>query len=369
MARGAVIVILSDGWERGEPGAGRARDGAAGAARVPDRVGQPARRRPRGFVPRAGGMAAALPHVDALVCGHSARGARRGRRRDRAPSATAAELERCAGAEDEEPWASATPVPAARSRCRAATARAEERRRPGWTCSRSKALHLPGLRAPRRAAAPGRRPAAGVLRPRGPQRADRPPGAQASSRRRAVADEAYRAVFLRVHPTGQDGAEPDDRGRRQRGRATRSSSPTSSGCRRSTSRSCPPTRTASAPATGSTRARPTARRRRSPARPRRSAPRRSCSRARRWRPAPTSCGGTTARSSARGRRAHDRRHRALRPRLRRAAARRRGRARRADRLPDDVGSIGTSRSAPSNGDADRPHRQGAAPRPRRATTS
>ena len=46
-----------------------------------------------------------------------------------------------------------------------------------------------------------------------------------------MADEAYRAVFLRVHPTGQDGAQPDHRGRRQRGASTRSSSPTSSASR------------------------------------------------------------------------------------------------------------------------------------------
>ena len=45
MARGAVVVILSDGWERGDPDARRPRDGAPGAARAPDRVGQPARER------------------------------------------------------------------------------------------------------------------------------------------------------------------------------------------------------------------------------------------------------------------------------------------------------------------------------------
>ena len=37
-------------------------------------------------------------------------------------------------------------------------------------------------------------------------------------RRRNVADEAYRAVFLRVHPTGEDGAQPHDPRRRQRAR-------------------------------------------------------------------------------------------------------------------------------------------------------
>ena len=66
-----------------------------------------------------------------------------------------------------------------------------------------------------------------------------------------MADEAYRAVFLRVHPTGKmvlslttdaDGNDP----------GTPSSSPRSSGCRRSTSRSSRPTPTASAWGTATT---------------------------------------------------------------------------------------------------------------------
>ena len=70
MARGAVIVILSDGWERGDP----------------QLVGQEMQRLARlaykivwvnprvsasDFAPRAGGMVAALPHCDALVSGHT----------------------------------------------------------------------------------------------------------------------------------------------------------------------------------------------------------------------------------------------------------------------------------------------------------
>ena len=70
MARGAVVVILSDGWERGEP---------ALVAREMERLSRLAHRivwvNPRAaapaFEPLAGGMAAALPHVDALVSGHS----------------------------------------------------------------------------------------------------------------------------------------------------------------------------------------------------------------------------------------------------------------------------------------------------------
>ena len=40
MARGAVIVILSDGWERGDPMLVGARDAATGAAGPSHRVGQ-----------------------------------------------------------------------------------------------------------------------------------------------------------------------------------------------------------------------------------------------------------------------------------------------------------------------------------------
>jgi uncharacterized protein len=106
MARGAVIVILSDGWERGDPGV---------VAREMQRIRRLAHRivwvNPRAaaadFVPRAGGMAAALPYCDALVSGHNL-------------ASLAEVVGAIAGAgepppsvaepEDEEPWASATPV-------------------------------------------------------------------------------------------------------------------------------------------------------------------------------------------------------------------------------------------------------------------
>ncbi|MGX7679749.1 vWA domain-containing protein [Jatrophihabitans sp. DSM 45814] len=70
LARGAVIVMCSDGWERGDPA----------------QLGEQIRRLARlahaviwvnphkgkdGFAPVTGGMIAALPHLNALVAGHS----------------------------------------------------------------------------------------------------------------------------------------------------------------------------------------------------------------------------------------------------------------------------------------------------------
>jgi uncharacterized protein with von Willebrand factor type A (vWA) domain len=106
MARGALVVILSDGWERGDP---------ALVAREMERLSRLAYRivwvNPRasaaGFSPSAGGMAAALPHCDALVSGHSLAAL------DEVVQAIAAERWPSPelGAEpEEESWASATPV-------------------------------------------------------------------------------------------------------------------------------------------------------------------------------------------------------------------------------------------------------------------
>ena len=107
MARGAVVVILSDGWERADPQL---------LGRELERLGRLAHRivwvNPRvaadGFAVRSGGMIAALPHCDALVSGHSFE--------------ALAEVVDAIGADswdalpavekqmDDEPWASATPV-------------------------------------------------------------------------------------------------------------------------------------------------------------------------------------------------------------------------------------------------------------------
>ena len=72
LARGAVVVIVSDGWERADPTLlgeqmARLRRLAHKVIWVNPRKAAP------GFAPLAGGMAAALPHVDAFIEGHSAR--------------------------------------------------------------------------------------------------------------------------------------------------------------------------------------------------------------------------------------------------------------------------------------------------------
>jgi hypothetical protein len=70
MARGAIVVILSDGWDRGEPEV---------LAEQMERLHRAAHKLiwvnplkfTPGYAPLARGMAAALPHVDAFVEGHS----------------------------------------------------------------------------------------------------------------------------------------------------------------------------------------------------------------------------------------------------------------------------------------------------------
>jgi uncharacterized protein with von Willebrand factor type A (vWA) domain len=110
MARGAVVVILSDGWERGDPAlVGREMQRLA---RLADRIVwvNPRVSADR-FSVRAGGMVAALPHCDALVSGHSfsALG-------EVADALGGADTEwpqapELSPANEPEPWASATPVP------------------------------------------------------------------------------------------------------------------------------------------------------------------------------------------------------------------------------------------------------------------
>lgn len=70
MARGAVVVIASDGWERGDPDL--LGEQVERLQRLAYRVlwANPHRGRP-GYAPVQGGIAAVHPHLDALVAGHS----------------------------------------------------------------------------------------------------------------------------------------------------------------------------------------------------------------------------------------------------------------------------------------------------------
>ena len=71
MARGAVVLIVSDGWERDDPTvlARQMIELRRHAHRI---VWANPRAAAPGFAPLAGGMAAALPHIDAFISGHSA---------------------------------------------------------------------------------------------------------------------------------------------------------------------------------------------------------------------------------------------------------------------------------------------------------
>jgi uncharacterized protein len=128
MARGAVVVILSDGWERGEP---------ALVAREMERLSRLAYRivwvNPRaaasGFSPRTGGMAAALPHCDALVSGHNMEAL------DEVVEAIAAEHwtpPELGSEREEEAWASAVPVQGSSVAMPSGYGPSRGRTTPGW---------------------------------------------------------------------------------------------------------------------------------------------------------------------------------------------------------------------------------------------
>jgi uncharacterized protein len=131
MARGAVIVILSDGWERGDPAlVGRELERLARLAHrivwVNPRVSAKA------FSVQSGGMVAALPYCDALVSGHSfaalgevveAIGAASWERPRPAPIVEAEQV---------EPWASATPVPGSSVAMPSGYGPSRGRTTPGW---------------------------------------------------------------------------------------------------------------------------------------------------------------------------------------------------------------------------------------------
>jgi uncharacterized protein len=134
MARGAVVVILSDGWERGDPGL---------VGREMERLRRLAYRivwvNPRaaatGFSPRAGGMAAALPFCDALVSGHTLEALEEVADEIAAPRGSAGEPS-LGGVVDDgdegEAWASATPVPGSSVAMPSGYGPSRGRTTPGW---------------------------------------------------------------------------------------------------------------------------------------------------------------------------------------------------------------------------------------------
>ena len=72
MARGAVVVIISDGWETGDPELLRRQMERLSlvAFRI---VWVNPRTKSSSYQPLAGGMAAAWPHCDAVVSAHTVR--------------------------------------------------------------------------------------------------------------------------------------------------------------------------------------------------------------------------------------------------------------------------------------------------------
>ena len=135
MARGAVAVIMSDGWERGDP---------ALVAREMQRLRRVAHRivwvnprvSAREFEARAGGLVAALPYCDALVSGHSlealddvadAIGARRTEGLGAAVEVPEPDVP------EEEPWPSAIPVPGSSVAMPSGYGPSRGRTTPGWS--------------------------------------------------------------------------------------------------------------------------------------------------------------------------------------------------------------------------------------------
>jgi uncharacterized protein with von Willebrand factor type A (vWA) domain len=134
MARGAVVVILSDGWERGDP---------ALVAREMERLSRLAHRivwvNPRvaaeGFAPRAGGMVAALPFCDALVSGHSLAALEEvvAAIADQADRPLRAPAPGPAPATADDAWPSATPVPGSSVAMPSGYGPSRGRTTPGWS--------------------------------------------------------------------------------------------------------------------------------------------------------------------------------------------------------------------------------------------
>ena len=128
-ARGAVVVILSDGWERGDPElVGREMERLARLAHrivwVNPRVGASR------FSVQAGGMKAALEHCDALVSGHSFDAL--GEVVDAIAGAPVEEPQPAATEDAPEPWARATPLPGSSVAMPSGYGPSRGRTTPGW---------------------------------------------------------------------------------------------------------------------------------------------------------------------------------------------------------------------------------------------
>jgi uncharacterized protein with von Willebrand factor type A (vWA) domain len=135
MARGAVVVILSDGWERGDPAVvGREMERLARLAHkivwVNPRVSA------REFSIGAAGMRAALRHCDALVSGHSFEALGEVVDAIAAPpgvNAVPGSIEAAVSAEqDDESWPSATPVSGSSVAMPSGHGPSRGRTTPGW---------------------------------------------------------------------------------------------------------------------------------------------------------------------------------------------------------------------------------------------
>jgi hypothetical protein len=134
MARGAVVVILSDGWERGDPALvaremERLRRLAYRIVWVNPRVGA------RGFEARAGGLVAALPFCDALLSGHSLEALDEVAHAIGAPRTEDLEppLSPEPEAAEEDPWPSATPVPGSSVAMPSGYGPSRGKTTPGWS--------------------------------------------------------------------------------------------------------------------------------------------------------------------------------------------------------------------------------------------
>ena len=131
MARGAVVVILSDGWERGDPSL---------VAQEMERLARLAHRivwvNPRvgagSFSVQAGGMVAALPFCDALVSGHSFEALAEVVDAIGADSPGHVTSKPAVAAAEPEPWASATPVPGSSVAMPSGHGPSKGRTTPGW---------------------------------------------------------------------------------------------------------------------------------------------------------------------------------------------------------------------------------------------